>query len=121
MTKEALSQLLDKENLVRGYVYPYDGSRQEYLFENTPFHIANFIMLHQEAREIILTDVLDRKILNTFGHFIDRCPDQKLLPQILEHLIPLQTCEKEPQKIPVATMEEADAFYAEHSSMKMRM
>ena len=121
MAKKALSELLDKENLVRGYVYPYDGSRQEYLFENTPFNIANFIMLHPEAREIILTDELDRKILNTFGHFIDRCPDQKLLPQILEHLIPLQTCEREPQEIPVATMEEAAALYAKRGGMEMHM
>jgi hypothetical protein len=121
MKTETLSEMLDKDNLVRGYVYPYDGGVQEYLFENTPFNIANFIMLYPEAKEIILTDVLDRKILNTIGYFIDRCSDQKLLPQILEHLIPLQTCEKEPQGIHAATLEEADAFYTECNEMKMHM
>ncbi|MCG9967451.1 hypothetical protein L9W92_05195 [Pelotomaculum terephthalicicum JT] len=37
MTNEALSELLDKQNLVMGHVYLYDGSRQEYLFEHSPF------------------------------------------------------------------------------------
>jgi hypothetical protein len=67
MTNEALSELLGKEKLVRGYVYPYEGCRSEYWFEHSPSNIANFIMRHEDAREIILTDVLDRKILNTIG------------------------------------------------------
>ncbi|TCL54095.1 hypothetical protein EDD76_12211 [Kineothrix alysoides] len=121
MTNEALSELLGKENLVRGYVYPYEGYRREYWFEHSPSNIANFIMLHEDAREIILTDVLDRKILNTIGHFIDRCPDQKLLPEILEHLIPMQTCGKEPQEFPVATAEEAETLYELCDEMDISM
>lgn len=121
MTNEALSELLSKENLVRGYVYPYEGCRSEYLFEHSPFNIASFIMRHPDAREIILTDVLDRKILNTIGYFIDRCPDQKLLPQILEHLIPLQMFEKEPQEFPVATAEEVEAWYEMQNEIELSM
>lgn len=31
-------------------------------------------MLHQENKDqIVLTDVADRQILNTFGEFINRC------------------------------------------------
>lgn len=59
----------------------------------------------------ILTDVLDRKTLYTIGNFIDRCPDQELLPQILEHLIPVQIGEKEPQKFSVPTDAEMEALY----------
>lgn len=121
MTNEALSELLGKENLVRGYVYPYEGYRREYWFENLPSNIANFIMQHEDAREIILTDVLDRKILNTFGNFIDRCPDQELLPQILEHLIPMQMGEKEPQEFPVATGVEMEAWYEVQNEMGLSM
>lgn len=109
MTNEALSELLDKENLVRGYVYPYEGCRSEYLFEHSPANIASFIMQHPDAREIILTDVLDRKILNTIGYFINRCPDQKLLPQIMEHPFPMQLGDKKPQEFPIATAEEVES------------
>ena len=121
MTNEALSELLGKEKLVRGYVYPYEGSRSEYWFEHAPSNIANFIMRHEDAREIILTDVLDRKILNTIGNFIDRCPDQELLPQILEHLIPMQMGEKEPQEFPVATDAEVEAWYEAQNEMEISM
>lgn len=53
MTNEALSELLGKENLVRGYVYPYEGYRREYLFEHSPTNIANFIILHEDNQPII--------------------------------------------------------------------
>lgn len=121
MINEALSELLGKENLVRGYVYPYEGCRSEYLFEHSPSNIACFIMQHPDAREIILTDVLDKKILNTIGYFIDRCPDQKLLPQIMEHLLPMQMGDKEPQEFPVATAEEAEALYEMREQFGMNM
>ncbi len=111
MTHEAIGALLDKRNLVRGYVYPYEGSRSEYLFEHSPSNIANFIMQHSDAREIILTDMLDNLILNTIGNFIDRCPDQNLLPQILKPLIPMQMGRKRPQEFPVATAKEVESFY----------
>lgn len=111
MTQEELGELLKKGNLVRGYVYPYQGVRHEYLFEHSPSNIANFIMQHSDAREIILTDMLDNKILNTIGNFIDICPDQTLLPQILEHLIPMQTGKRKPKEFPVATMKEVNDFY----------
>ena len=121
MTNEALSELLGKDNLVRGYVYPYEGCRSEYLFEYSPSNIASFIMQHTDAREIILTDVLDRKILNTIGYFIDRCPDQELLPQIMEHLLPIQLGDKEPREFPVATAEEVEALYEMRNEMNISM
>jgi hypothetical protein len=121
MTTEALCELLSKENLVSGYVYTYEGFQSEYLFEHSPSNIASFIMQHPDAREIILTDVLDRKILNTIGYFIDRCLDQKLLPQIMEHLLPMQLGDKEPQEFPVATTEEVEALYEMREQFGMNM
>jgi len=111
MTHEALGELLDKGNLVRAYVYPYEGGRREYLFEHSPSNIANFIMRYSDAREIILTDMLDNLILNTIGNFIDRCPDQNLLPQILKPFIPMQMGRKKPQDFPVATAKEVESYY----------
>ena len=108
MTSQEISKLMSRKNLVKAYVYPYSGNRSEYLFEYSPSNIASFIMQYPDAKEIILTDMLDRKILNTMGYFIDRCSDKDLLPQILEHLIPMQLDEKKPEKFPVASAEEVE-------------
>jgi hypothetical protein len=121
MTNKEIGEMFDRHNLVRGYVYPYQGYRSEYWFEHSPSNIANFIMQHTDAREIKLTDVMDRKILNTIGFFIDRCPDQKLLQQILPHLIPMQTGEAEPQEFPVATDDEVEAYFAMRDGMDLSM
>jgi len=70
MQKEALAELLKKE-LIIGYVYGYDGERQEFYFENSPSSIASFIMLKKEnADKLILTDTLDRLVLDTFGELM---------------------------------------------------
>jgi len=121
MTNETIGEMFERDNLVRGYVYPYEGHRSEYWFENSPSNIANFIMQHRDAREIILTDTMDRKILNTIGEFIDRCPDQSLLQHILPHLIPMQVGERQPQEFPVATDDEVEAYFAAQDKMSMDM
>jgi hypothetical protein len=111
MEKRALAELLNKE-LTIGYVYGYDGGRQVYYFEQSPSNIASFIMLKKEhADKIILTDTLDRMILDTYGEFINRCPDQKFLQEITKELVPMQLGEKEPMAISIATEEEAQAFW----------
>ena len=119
MKKEELTELLSKE-LIIGHVNGYDGERQCFYFENSPSNIANFIMLHQEnASEMVLTDMLDRMVLNTFGEFINRCPDQELLQEILKDLIPMQLGEKEPASIPIATEKEAQAIWDEEEQNAM--
>jgi len=115
MQKEALAELLKKE-LIIGYVYGFDGERQEFYFENSPSSIASFIMLKKEnVDKLILTDTLDRLILDTYGEFINRCPDQKLLQEITKHLIPMQLGDKEPVEISIATAKEAQAFWNQES------
>lgn len=118
MEKEALSELL-KKNLIIGYVYGLDGERQEYYFEKSPSSIASFIMLHKEhADKMILTDMMDRLVLNTFGEFINRCPDQELLKEITKELVPMQMGEKEPASIPMASVEEAQAFWSQEKQKR---
>jgi len=118
MEKEALSQLLNKE-LIIGYVYGLDGKRQEYYFENSPSGIASFIMLKKKyADKIILTDTLDRLVLDTYGEFINRCPDQKLLQEITKELVPMQLGEKEPVSIPIVSVEEVQAFWRQESQQR---
>ncbi|RJR13033.1 resolvase [Candidatus Parcubacteria bacterium] len=119
MEKDKLAELLSKD-LIMGYVYGYDGGRQVYYFEKSPSNIANFIMLHKEnADEMILTDTVDRLVLNTFGEFINRCPDQELLQEILKDLVPMQMGEKETVSIPVASEEEVQTHWDEEERKEM--
>lgn len=111
MTNKEIAEMFERNNLIRGYVYPYEGHRSEYWFENSPSNIANFIMQHGDAHEIILTDTVDNLILNTMGNFIDRCPDQELLQKILPYLIPMQKGETELKEFPVATDAEVQAHF----------
>lgn len=115
MEKEALAELL-KKDLIIGYVYGLDGERQEYYFEKSPSGIASFIMRKKEhADKMLLTDTLDRFMLDTFGEFINRCPDQKLLQEITKELVPMQLGEKEPVSILIVSAEEAQAFWSQES------
>lgn len=99
-------------NIGYAYLYPRDGSaRQEFVFEMTPGNIANFIGSHSyDAEKIILTDILDRLILETAGGFIDRCPDQNLCSQILSILTPIRLGERSVQEFPMVTMEAYDEY-----------
>ncbi|WP_367567650.1 hypothetical protein [Lacrimispora sp.] len=119
MTNKEIGKMFENNNVVRGDVYPYEEGRSEYWFENSPFNIANFIMQHRDAKEIIVTDTVDRKILNTIGEFIDRYPDQGILQKILPHLIPIQMGEAEPQEIFVATDAEVEEYFEMLDEPKM--
>lgn len=121
MTNKEIGEMFNRHNLVRGYVFPYEGYRSEYWFEESPSNIANFIMQHRDAREIILTDTMDRKILNTIGEFIDHCPDQELLQQILPHLIPMQEGKAQPQEFLVATDAQVEAYFSGRCEMELSM
>lgn len=94
------------------YLYPCGGvEKKEYVFEMTPGNIAAFIGAHQlDAQKIILTDQLDRLILDTAGGFIDRCPNQELCRQILPILAPIQMGEAEAPDIPIVSREAYDAY-----------
>ena len=118
MQKEALAELL-KKDLIIGYVHGLDGGRQEYYFEKSPSNIASFIILKKEyADRMLLTDTLDRLVLDTFGEFINRCPDQKLLQEITKELVPMQLGEKEPVSIPIVSVEEAQAFWSQEGQQR---
>jgi hypothetical protein len=67
----------------------------------------------ENTDKIILTNMADRLILNTFGEFINQCPDQKQLQEILKDLIPMQLGEIEPTSISIASEAEAQAIWDE--------
>ncbi len=99
----------------RGYAYLYRtfGSRPEtFVFNMTPENIANFIGSHQfDCASIIITDLYDIRILDTFGGFLNRCNDIVLLEEIQRHLVPIQLREREPVTFSMVSVDIYDTYH----------
>lgn len=106
-----IPELLNTLNLAYGYVYK-GGECTEYVFYNTPEHIAYFLGSWPDATQMVVTNVMDSLIVNTIGNFIDRCPDQKLLQEIKKTLIPIQMGEAEAQPFFCPTRNEVEEYCA---------
>ena len=104
-----MAELLQTNNLACGYVYKGDQCAQ-YVFHNTPKNIAYFLGSRPMATKMVVTDALDRLILDTVGNFIDQCPDQELLTEIKKALTPIQTGEAEAKPLFCPTMDEVDEY-----------
>lgn len=103
-----------EEPLLYEYEYPYGGgARKEYMLALTPENLANFIGARgYDAKKIVITDVLDRLIVNTCMGMLDVCPDQKLCGRIIEYLAPIQLGEKEAGEILAVERNVADEYFA---------
>ena len=110
-----MAELLNGGERVYGFVEQDDGY-EEYVFRKTPENIASFIGSRPMAITITITDPLDRLIVNTFGNFINQCPDQKLLGEIKKVLIPIQLGEAEPSDFFCPTMDHVEAYYMRQES-----
>ncbi len=111
---EMVEQWLKKDNLGFAYLYLESGeARKEFMFEMTAENIANFIGAHfYDAKKIILTDMVDRLILDTIGGFVDRCPDQLLCAEIISFLAPIQMGEYEAEDFLMADRLLLKEYYA---------
>ena len=112
--KSMVEKILDTERAGYAYFYPSDGgNRQEFFISTTPENMANFLGSHfYDAEKMIITDMVDRLILDTYGGFINTCPDQKLCAEIVPYLAPIQMGEKEAGEILMVTREESDMYFA---------
>ena len=83
--KNMVERIMDTETMGYAYEYPYGGgAREEYMLALTPENLANFIGARgYDAKKIVITDVLDRLIVNTCMGMLDVCPDQKLCGELL--------------------------------------
>lgn len=110
--KGKVEEIMDEGNVGYAYLYPSSGmAREEFVFSMTPENIANFLGSHfLEARKMILTDLADRLILDTYGGFIDHCQDRKLLSEILAILAPIQMGKTKPAEFSIITRDEYDAY-----------
>ena len=63
---------------------------KEYMLALTPENLANFIGARgYDVEKIVITDVLERLIVNTCMGMLDVCPNQKLCGTIIEHFAPI--------------------------------
>ena len=110
--REKVEKVIGDGTVGYAYVCKNEGNkREEYVFQMTPENIANFIGGNFiGVRQIILTDLMDRMILDTFGGFINRCPDQELCKEILKYLVPIQMGEVEAKEILMITRDEYDSY-----------
>lgn len=88
--KEIETESTLPQNVLRGYVYGYDGKATDYWFENSAENMANFIMLNERADKIIITDAVDQFVLSTYGHFLDSCADMGVRNEVVNSLVPMQ-------------------------------
>ena len=111
--KQMVERIMDTEAIGYAYLYPAaGGERKEYLISTTPENLANFVGGHfMDARQMIVTDMLDRLILDTAGGFLNRCPNQNLCREILKSLAPIQMGEAEPGEILAVDRDTADEYF----------
>lgn len=115
--KKIISDIFDSESMGYAYVYPMGGDiRQEYLISLSPENIANFIGKQGfDAEKIIITDLVDRLVVNTSMVFLDTCPNQELCQQISDYLVPIQRGETEAGTVLAIGRDTADEYFAEEN------
>ncbi len=113
--EQMIHQIMDTDTM--GYASVYDsgsGKREEYLVALTAENLASLIGgKGGEARQITVTDVLDRLVAESRrGGTLDSCPDQRLCRKINQFLAPIQRGEKEAGEILAVSREAADEYFA---------
>ena len=110
--KKKVEKILARGKVGYAYFYPNDGSeRQEFVFNMKPENIANFVGGHfLDASKIILTDQTDRLILDTYGGFINCCPDKRLRAEVVNLLAPIQMSGGDAEEFPMITRDEYEEY-----------
>ena len=108
--EQMIHQIMDTDTM--GYASVYDsgsGKREEYLVALTAENLASLIGgKGGEARQITVTDVLDRLVAESRMGTLDSSPDQRLCRKINQFLAPIQRGEKEAGEILAVSREAAD-------------
>ena len=112
--EEMLERIFDTETIGYACLYPAGGGmRQESVVATTPENLANYIGSHfHDAEKIVITDMCDRLILNTYGGFINQCPDQNLCREINSCLVPVQMGEKSAGEVLSVDRKAAEEYFA---------
>ena len=118
-TRDMMEKILESDRIGYAYFYPLaGGDRQEFFISTTAENIANFLGGHMfDADKVIITDVLDRLILDTCGGFLNNCPNQDLCKEIISFLAPIQQGKLPVGGVLAVTREQSDAYFAEEDEM----
>lgn len=108
-----MKRIMETGSIGYAYEYPDDGSpRREYMLTITPKNLANFIAAKgDEAERMVITDPLDRLVVDTVGGFLNNCPDQKLCRKIIGYLAPIQMGEKEAGEVLAVERDVAEEYF----------
>lgn len=71
-----------------GYEYDGQGFHREAVRLHGIEELAAFLVKNQSDK--VVTELSDSFVLDTFGMFVNKCHDQKLLQELLKILVPLQ-------------------------------
>ena len=112
--EEMLERIFDTETIGYACLYPAGvGMKQESVIAATPENLANYIGSHFfDAEKIVVTDMCGRLILDTYGGFINQCPDQNLCREINSHLVPVQMGEKSAGEVLSVDRKAAEEYFA---------
>ena len=118
-TRDMMDKILESDRIGYAYFYPLaGGNRQEFFISTTAENIANFLGGHMfDAEKMIITDVLDRRILDTCGGFLNNCPNQDLCRKIIPYLAPIQQGELPAGEVLAVTREQSNSYFAEEDEM----
>ena len=109
-----VEKILDMGYVGYAYVYPEPNQpRKEYMLTTTPENLANFIGAQgHAAQQIMITDMLDRPIVDTRLGIVNDCPDQNLCRELVGHLAPIQMGGKEAGPVLSVERDVADQYFA---------
>lgn len=118
-TRDMMDKILESDRIGYAYFYPLaGGDRQEFFISTTAENIANFLGGHMfDAEKVIITDVLNRLILDTCGGFLNNCPNQDLCKEIIPYLAPIQQGELPAGEVLAVTREQSNSYFAEEDEM----
>ena len=116
--KEQMDAIMNAEKAGYAYVYNLQGDREkEFLISLEPENLANFIGTYGlHADKIFITDIQDCPVADTYGWYLNRCPDQKLLKELIRFLIPIQTFEKRPGPVLAVDRQSAQEYAMERET-----
>lgn len=88
-----VERVLDADSAGYACIYPGDGGEsREYMLATTPENIALLLDSHMGmADRIVITDMLDRVVLEAAGATIKGCSRLKLQADIMDQMIAIQT------------------------------
>lgn len=121
VTTEQMNQVMaaiDGFHVGYATVYPKDTQAERYVFDMTPENISGFLNKWKEqAGKILLTDMLDRPILEVEHGDITQSRSPELKEQVLSLLSAIQEGRTEPARFPIVSRE----LYDESVDMEEQM